>query len=575
MFPIYRKHKKIEEAISKTTQLKTDNEKINLIIIIIKELKEQNKYKEAISLAKEHSLNKLANQILKEATISLAKKGFYVRSLINLRKITHPYEKKEIIDKISNILRLENNKKKAQNIAIRLSKLIPELFPKSKRYILKSNIFLSIGKFNSASKALIKSLKSKEKISLVDEEMHFFYFQNKFKASDAISKYSYIIDKEEDAISKIRALISLSDRLNKIGNIENSIKFAEKALELARSNSFDYLSNLFEEISILYAKNDMIELSLEIIKEFKLERFEKDEIFSQISLHLMSKNKFNDAYRFSKKISTPITRDDITFSIISNQTTLNELNQALKKTKLINDKGKRIQAKAKIAAKFAIQGNKNQSTKLITEIDQSTNELHYITDEILSLVKASKEFEMENQIIVSEYFFSKAMNFINDISNESKKIDILKDVYSEIASLKNIHSVENIFTKTHSIAARQNSFKNLAHKFINDYGIQESLKISDKFNFEESKTHYLKGCVKHVNSNQVDQNTAQKALPYLIHDSESLEIVLQKHALHETFLGNSTQEQLERLNQTLNIQWALDIVATFPKDEENADFSIN
>ena len=61
----------------------------------------------------------------------------------------------------------------------------------------------------------------------------------------------------------------------------------------------------------------------------------------------------------------------------------------------------------------------------------------------------------------------------------------------------------------------------------------------------------------------------------MAHDSDSIENLLQKHAVHEVFFGKAGREKINRLNRTLNIQWALDIAAQFPKEESNERLSTN
>jgi hypothetical protein len=38
-----------------------------------------------------------------------------------------------------------------------------------------------------------------------------------------------------------------------------------------------------------------------------------------------------------------------------------------------------------------------------------------------------------------------------------------------------------------------------------------------------------------------------------------MERLLQNHALHELFFENPSKNKIERLNRTLNIQWAIEV----------------
>jgi hypothetical protein len=48
-----------------------------------------------------------------------------------------------------------------------------------------------------------------------------------------------------------------------------------------------------------------------------------------------------------------------------------------------------------------------------------------------------------------------------------------------------------------------------------------------------------------------------------MNDLESINKLLQHHALHEVFFNDVSPEKIERFNRTLNIQWALDIKNQF------------
>jgi hypothetical protein len=105
--------------------------------------------------------------------------------------------------------------------------------------------------------------------------------------------------------------------------------------------------------------------------------------------------------------------------------------------------------------------------------------------------------------------------------------------------------------------------------------LQKSLLQVKHLKSDEARLFFLKGWAEAVNQHDADAVCMQAALRYLANDSESIENLLQKHALHEVFFGNASKEKINRLNRSLNIQWALDIVANFPKETEAAYLSSN
>jgi hypothetical protein len=67
----------------------------------------------------------------------------------------------------------------------------------------------------------------------------------------------------------------------------------------------------------------------------------------------------------------------------------------------------------------------------------------------------------------------------------------------------------------------------------------------------------------------------QEALSIIVHDAESIETLLQKHALHEVLLSNAKGEKINQLNHSLNIQWMLDIANQFPNSNSKTRLSTN
>ena len=61
----------------------------------------------------------------------------------------------------------------------------------------------------------------------------------------------------------------------------------------------------------------------------------------------------------------------------------------------------------------------------------------------------------------------------------------------------------------------------------------------------------------------LNKNLILNSRKYLMNDPESLEKLLQQHALHELFFTDAKPEKTQRFNRTLNIQWAIDIKNTF------------
>jgi hypothetical protein len=75
----------------------------------------------------------------------------------------------------------------------------------------------------------------------------------------------------------------------------------------------------------------------------------------------------------------------------------------------------------------------------------------------------------------------------------------------------------------------------------------------------EAKKYFLKGLADSIKAIEADKELILNARLYYQNDIESMEKLLHQHALHELFFNNSNKDKMERLNRTLNFQWAIDI----------------
>ena len=106
---------------------------------------------------------------------------------------------------------------------------------------------------------------------------------------------------------------------------------------------------------------------------------------------------------------------------------------------------------------------------------------------------------------------------------------------------------------------RHNCWVEIAKDISKEKACLISFELSNKFNNQEAKTYFLKGLADAIKLIGANKELILKSRNYFQDDIESMEKLLQKHALHELFLANAPSEKNSRLNRTLNIQWAIDI----------------
>jgi len=91
------------------------------------------------------------------------------------------------------------------------------------------------------------------------------------------------------------------------------------------------------------------------------------------------------------------------------------------------------------------------------------------------------------------------------------------------------------------------------------HGWHAALENAQKMQTEEARIYYLKGIFNSLTSNECNEEFIFSARKFYLKDMVSMEKLFQNYALHELFIQEASADKIERLNRTLNIQWAIDI----------------
>jgi len=214
-----------------------------------------------------------------------------------------------------------------------------------------------------------------------------------------------------------------------------------------------------------------------------------------------------------------------------------------------------------ISAELAKQGKIEEALACATGISDESYKSSALKDISAELAKQGK--------------IEEALACATGISDESDKSRALQDISAELAKQGNWTLAEITGLDIPQLAERHSCWKTMAENSCKENGWQKALEQVNQFKSDEARLFYLKGWAELVNQQDAHTACVQEALSQLAHDSESIENLLQKHALREVFFGKASGEKINRLNRTLNIQWALDIVEQFPKEEIATRLSTN
>jgi hypothetical protein len=174
------------------------------------------------------------------------------------------------------------------------------------------------------------------------------------------------------------------------------------------------------------------------------------------------------------------------------------------------------------------------------------------------------ELSKQGQVEESASVMQEALAIARGISDESVKSYALTAIALELSIQGNFGKAEVIGLEISQIAKRQDAWKEMAKSKVETEGWQKALRQVEIFQSDDAKLFYLKGWVKTVNVIDVDNACLKETLVKLVSDIAIIEQLLQKYALMQVCMGKSLKDQTDRLNRTLNIQWAIDIKNQLP-----------
>jgi tetratricopeptide (TPR) repeat protein len=287
-----------------------------------------------------------------------------------------------------------------------------------------------------------------------------------------------------------------------------------------------------------------------------------------VSFCLVRSGKFEEAIICARKIVSEYHKIE-TLNYISNELTnigkIEEANYIMEESillsKSINHEYNRCYSLQQISVALAYQGKVEESIACARDIS-------YESDKSQALQSISRQLAKQHKL-------DEALSCARGISDDSYKSRALQSISVELAKQGNWELAETTGMEISQLSERHKCWKTIAENSSKAMGWHKSLQEARQFQSDESCLFYLKGWAEVVNEQDADYTCIQAALSQLTHDSESIETLLRKYALHEVFFGNAGRDKINRLNRTLNIQWALDIVAQFPKEESSARLSTN
>jgi hypothetical protein len=411
-----------------------------------------------------------------------------------------------------------------------------------------------------------------------------------------------------DEANKSRALCGIFIELTKLGKVEEAASAMQEALVCARCISDESDKGIvLKDISGELAKLGKIEEALDCAEGIS-DEMDKIHALQTISTELAKQGKLREAIACAHGISWKLLKIEALKDISSELKKLgmfeeaaSAMQEALACAQGIRDQYDRSSALEIISCELANQGmfedaiacasgiskkyNKSSALTVISseladmgrvedassvlqEALTCARDISYDSDKRYALQFISCVLANQGKLGEAASAMQEALACVREMSYELDKIIALGSILRDLVQQGNFALAESSGLEIPILAERYYYWEEIARDTFIEMGWQKALQQVSRFKSDEARFFYIKAWVGEVNVINADFLCVREALTCMVHDSYSIENLLQKYALHELFFGNASKQRIDRLNLTLNIQWAMDIQAQFPASSQ-------
>ena len=393
----------------------------------------------------------------------------------------------------------------------------------------------------------------------------------------------------QEALECVRGVSSNLDKISKLKDISEELTKQGKnleALECIRGISNNMLkSSALKDISAKLAKQGKTKEAASVIHE-ALEcargisnNIHKSRALKVISTELAKQGKTKEAasvipeaLECARGISSDFDKSNALKDIsaeLAKQGKIVEvasvMQEALECARGISSDFDKSRALKDISAELAKQGKIVEVVSVMHEALECARGISNNIHKSRALKDISTELAKQGKIEEAASAMQVALECARGISDDRNKSIKLKDISAELAKQVDLPLAEQIGLEIPFISDRQNCWKEMANSIKEMHGWHAALEKVQKLQTEEARLYYLKGIFNSLTLNECNAEFILRARKFYLKDMASMEKLFQNYALYELFFQENSDDKIERLNRTLNIQWAIDIKNQLPK----------
>lgn len=368
----------------------------------------------------------------------------------------------------------------------------------------------------------------------------------------------------KDIKNKIILVLDIATELNNYKKTADSIIQIKEAIKWTQQlNNIEEKSNLLSKISTALEINFMREeASLIMDQAYKcsLEILDNTDKFSQqmnLSYELAKQGKFEKAIKCANNIDDIYWKSDALKCIAVEMAKGGAIEKAIKLAIDIKENSERSRAFSIISTELVQKGRLEYSSIIFQEALKAA---HKISND--DFFKGEVLYEISYEL-VKQGKLEDAINIAKDITEDLFHSFAFSEISKKFAEQGNWDLAEITGLKINQNEQRYNCWKAISNKVYSENNLQSTFQYLNQIENTEAKTYFLKGLADAINSVDANKELILRGRYYYQDDIESMEKILQQHALHELFFSNSKKDKIERFNSTLDIQWAIDIKNKF------------
>ena len=382
-----------------------------------------------------------------------------------------------------------------------------------------------------------------------DLAFHLFEMDQHDRAQIIIHKWLNCAYNSAEPIQKCEMLAEISSALYRQGKFEECdgiiLDAIECSEEITDEDDLDFaLSLIVRELS-RQLKFEQAEYFMSKISD----RSEKDTSLECLSKYLIEQNRINEATNRIVEIKSAHRSGSVWIGIVTHLIGQSEFDRAMSISEIIQNEEAKSKAYKVISIGFAKAMRVNECLDVVDQINSDSIKCE-------ALMEVASEFLLRMNI-------DEAMLCVNANTDDYSKSKVLSRISLELATMGHLLKALTVSLDIADSSLRHECFNLASLKSIEIIGWKNTMIVVGSFPNHEARRFCSRACVESLKQSEFDTEILSISSRLFKDDLSSLEIFYQKFALNCLFIRKSKDEQLTRLNRTLNIQWAIDIKNSF------------